>query len=1318
MMVQKSASAPRPQPEWQATHDNFYRAFEERFRGPREAIRSRLRAYLPFVEPLKSIYDCPEAVDIGCGRGEWLELLGENGFNACGVDLDEGMLAACYENGLRVTHEDGIAFLEKFPNESQTVVSGIHIAEHLPFARLQILVQQALRVLKPAGLLILETPNPENFQVSLLTFYYDPTHRHPLPPELLLFLTEYYGFNRVKLVRLHSPELSTSQSASLDQVFRGASPDYAVIAQKAGDETAASLFDKAFNKEFGPDAQGLVGRFDRQLVAQNERVAALATRLDQESAARAAVTARLDEERTARAVVTARLDQESASRAALEAHVLAKSETIAAFYASKSWRITAPLRSTSRAARWFGRGAWAWMVLKPGSRPRRVAARYVVGAARFCSTRSVLENILRRTLRWLPAAVKARLRRIIPSDILMPGGVPASHVDVLLLDEPSDVRTAYRRLRAAKANVGRTPPAVARDLVVVRDNVRPRLAYVSPLPPERTGVADYSAELLPALSSYYDIDAIVAPDIQSIPSAEGCHAIRHISWFERHAHLYDQIVYHIGNSSFHKHMFSLLEQFPGVVVLHDFYLGNLLAFLEEGGWQGYWTRALYHGHGYEAVRRRFRENEHDKVIRDYPANLSVLQHAQGVIVHNEFSRGLADRLYGGAFSNKLVVIPHMRKLPHNVDRATARASLGIREDEFLVCSFGFLWENKLNHRLIEAWLASRLKQKRRSHLVFVGEAPSAYLNKFQEIIRLSSGETNIRVTGYAPPRLFRQYLAAADVAVQLRCQSRGESSGTVLDCMANGLPLIVNSHGWFAELPDDHIVKLADNFEQADLVDALERLEAEPTVRATLGQRAQNLVAKDFAPARIAAQYRNALEKFAKPALPLFDTKALFRIAGDLPQVADVPDYLTMARSLAKEAAIRQPARQLLVDVSAMVREDLHTGIQRVVSAQLLALLNSPPDGFRVEPVWLCEASGRWHLRYARRHTLKLLGINREDLDDEPVAVGQGDIYYMPDYFNDGVARAADCGMYAKLRDCGVRVNFLIYDNLPISMPQHFPEGTEKVHEAWLRSIAANADQLICISRDVAEDTRHWVNEKMPTLRDRPMIDFVHLGADIDASSPTTGMPADAPMVLEALTSRPTFLMVGTVEPRKGYTQALDAFDELWAEGANINLVVVGAEGWKSIPDHGRGRIPQIVARLRGHLQWNGRLFWLNGVSDEYLNRIYSSSICLIAASEGEGFGLPLIEAAKHRLPILARDIPVFREVAGEHAAYFSGMQGSDLADGIRNWLTLYSEGRQPKSDNMPWITWQTNIELLKTILVGKTEFARQHDPAAAPAAA
>lgn len=121
------------------------------------------------------------------------------------------------------------------------------------------------------------------------------------------------------------------------------------------------------------------------------------------------------------------------------------------------------------------------------------------------------------------------------------------------------------------------------------------------------------------------------------------------------------------------------------------------------------------------------------------------------------------------------------------------------------------------------------------------------------------------------------------------------------------------------------------------------------------------------------------------------------------------------------------------------------------------------------------------------------------------------------------------------------------------------------------------------------------------------------------------------------------------------------------------------------------------------------RLFWLEGISDEFLETIYDLSDCLVAASEDEGFGLPLIEAARHELPILARDIPVFREVAGDHAAYFQGLEPDDVADAIKRWLSQLRSNSYPKPTSISWLTWSENVARLKGLLVeGASTKARQ----------
>jgi SAM-dependent methyltransferase len=402
-----------PDTDGQPTHAGFYRALEDRFRGSRELILSRLSAYLPFIEPLKQLADALPAVDVGCGRGEWLELLKQHGFEGQGVDLDAGMLHACRERGLQVTEGDAIEFLKALPDESQLLVSGFHIAEHLPFEILQALTQEALRVLKPAGLLILETPNPENFKVSSLNFYLDPSHRNPLPPDLLAFLPEYYGFARVKIVRLQEDDtLMRSTRISLDQVLSGSSPDYAVVAQKGGDPHLLASFADVFNRDFGLSASTLLRFYDTmhrgdevqslQMIEDARRVAELEAAVsflnaenERREAALVGLRAHLQSRELAMTALEAEYEQLVRMVDAMRGHeqeVIRLRATISAIHRSVSWRATMPLRVSSRLAR------------KVYSGFRRVAFLSVRGLAR--STRPLLVRMsgwtwLRRPIVYL-----------------------------------------------------------------------------------------------------------------------------------------------------------------------------------------------------------------------------------------------------------------------------------------------------------------------------------------------------------------------------------------------------------------------------------------------------------------------------------------------------------------------------------------------------------------------------------------------------------------------------------------------------------------------------------------------------------------------------------------------------------------------------------------------------------------------------------------------------------------------------------------------------------------------------------------------------
>lgn len=191
-----------------ATHrlDAFYFGFENRFRGPRLEIKRRQGFYLPVLEDcFKGSRDFP-IVDLGCGRGEWLELLREQKFRATGVDQNATMIDQCKERGLKIVQSDAIEFLRSLPADRQGAITGFHIIEHLPFDSLVELITEAYRVLRPGGVVIFESPNCKTLTVGACYFYIDPTHRHPVFPETAQFMLETSGFERVRLEYLSPAE--------------------------------------------------------------------------------------------------------------------------------------------------------------------------------------------------------------------------------------------------------------------------------------------------------------------------------------------------------------------------------------------------------------------------------------------------------------------------------------------------------------------------------------------------------------------------------------------------------------------------------------------------------------------------------------------------------------------------------------------------------------------------------------------------------------------------------------------------------------------------------------------------------------------------------------------------------------------------------------------------------------------------------------------------------------------------------------------------------------------------------------------------------
>lgn len=352
--------------------DNFYRRFEDEHRGTREAIQQRLQVYVPFLEQLRDTGAHGDVLDLGCGRGEWLELLRDGGFAARGVDEDAGMLEACQASGLNAMAGDAIEQLDNEQAQSLLAVTAFHLAEHLPHARLQLLFERAYRALIPGGLLILETPNPENIQVATCNFHLDPSHLKPLPPVLLAFMAGFHGFEDPQILRLQeNPILRGQQAIGLLDVLGGVSPDYALVARKPGSRSAAAEAGESGHQrpalgQIGLSLTDLAQRFDdhhrrtthrlqdevgrmRLLWVQQDM---LRQRMDSLEGSLGQLPAQAAEAREALVM----------ARQAL-AHARNMEAQLQAVYGSVSWRISAPVR-------WVRRMLMSVGLLEPARRLR------------------------------------------------------------------------------------------------------------------------------------------------------------------------------------------------------------------------------------------------------------------------------------------------------------------------------------------------------------------------------------------------------------------------------------------------------------------------------------------------------------------------------------------------------------------------------------------------------------------------------------------------------------------------------------------------------------------------------------------------------------------------------------------------------------------------------------------------------------------------------------------------------------------------------------------------------------------------------------
>lgn len=765
------------------------------------------------------------------------------------------------------------------------------------------------------------------------------------------------------------------------------------------------------------------------------------------------------------------------------------------------------------------------------------------------------------------------------------------------------------------------------------------LALISPWQ-TRCGIAEYSRNLLSAFTGSDSWQVEVYCDARTAEETEQIPGVRRVrSWSLGDEHsvctTLDQIAGNMPDTL-------LVQHQPSLFPLADSICSRLATLAGQG------CIVILELHSTQPLLA-----EHRLSAR----SLAALRQLDRIIVHKVED---LNYLLALGLCNNVMLLSHGVLQPlSDAKRTHQRADFDIPADALVIASFGFALPHKGGEALVAALKPLAEATGRKVHYLGLHSILDARseqtLGSWQKAARKQGVANTVTwVSDFRPIEECVDILGLADYIVYPYQETRESASGAVTIGLAAMRPVLVSPLDIFNDVANcTHAMA---GWTGEDIVAAIRQLETDPErVQGLLEQQAHWLAQRDW-------------QQISE------------RLSGML-------DGLRRQRQIQaathRQAVAVAPPRRLFVDISELHYRDARTGIQRVVRSLLSELFAAPPAGFEVFPVFAGKGQ-------AWRYSSRFAGTGATDpavLAEAEITVKSGDIFLGLDLGAHLFPEAQD--WLHNYRLAGVRVFFVVYDIIPLRYPQF---TTEPIHTAfieWMRALAHEADGLLCISEAVAEDVRQWLCENGAPLP-HPDVRHFHLGADIESSLPSRGRPDDGEAILAALGGGPVFLSVGTIEPRKGQEQTLDAFELLWRDGSDARLVLVGKEGWM---------MERFASRLRSHCELGRRLFWLEGISDEFLEDVYAKADCLIASSQTEGFGLPLIEAAQHGLPIIARDIPVFREITASNAFYFSGNDPADLAEALRSWLRLQAEGRVPGSAGMQWLTWRESAAALKNIL-------------------
>lgn len=401
-------------------------------------------------------------------------------------------------------------------------------------------------------------------------------------------------------------------------------------------------------------------------------------------------------------------------------------------------------------------------------------------------------------------------------------------------------------------------------------------------------------------------------------------------------------------------------------------------------------------------------------------------------------------------------------------------------------------------------------------------------------------------------------------------------------------------------------------------------------------------------------------------------------------RLVDASQVSPVSKALAKNFPLRK--RYILLDVSILSKSDGKSGIQRVVRNAIWGILSNKILNYSVKLV--AFENGKFVLKNIfksqMQSSLKSYDLGADDASfDEDYLPIRGDIFLGLD-LNHSLYRD-NFHAVNNLHVAGVKFINIIYDILPLKYRKAFEKDLPFFHKVWLDAILSFGD-VISISKTTSDDVKDYLSSNGLFLhKPRKLYSFVFGGNQDDPEIVSITKDKKIRSIVKKDIFKDSFIMLGTIEPRKKHKEVFLTFQKIWEEGGEDKLLIIGKQGWK---------VEKFIKKLKNNINYNSKVFWLDDLNDSEVSFMLANAKSLIFASKNEGLGLPLVEASSKNLTIIANDIPVFREVGADSAYYFK--DSDELMDLIKNFKKKSSKEISDR------VSWKKSAQILIDIIQGK----------------